>query len=88
MAKTILSNYLNVIKHQAAFQESSLIKLESLLQIILETDLYNQPKHRVYDYLVAISDIVNTAKEINEQLVILLSSMENPMFFFHTGTVH
>jgi hypothetical protein len=72
MDKNRLSDHFALIKHQFASQERLLeyhSRVETLIELILEQDLLVYPKSKLHNCLLTICDLVQKAKELNEDLM-------------------
>lgn len=72
MDKVRLSDYCLAIKDQLSLQEMLLqhiAKVEALVEILLVKDLIDCPRIKLHDYLLVISDLVDSARSINENSI-------------------
>jgi hypothetical protein len=66
------------MRHQLASQEvllASHAKVEAMLEMILAKDLVNYPQTKLHDYLWTVSDLVDKARKLNEELLDMLVRM-------------
>lgn len=80
MHPNILSEYFLFINHQIISQEKLLechLKADSLLKVILESDLSNHSHLTIHNYLWAVNDFVDQAKTLNESLLNILLNIIN-----------
>jgi hypothetical protein len=78
MSEIRFLDYPSLIKHQLASQEVLFeyhSKIEAMLEMILTNDRTDFPKEKLYYYLWAINDVVSRAKDLNTELLNILSSV-------------
>lgn len=72
MDQSRLSDSTSEIKFQLASQEilfQYLSKVEAMVEILLAKDLIDYPSAKLHDYLLVISDLVDKARTLNEDLI-------------------
>lgn len=75
MSQNILADYSLLINHQIDAQEVLLgyhLKVEAMLEVLLGSHLPSYSKITIHHYLWAVSDIIEQAKNLNEQLLRVL----------------
>jgi len=72
MDKNRLSDHFALIKHHFASQERLFeyhSRVETLIELILKQDFLIYPKSKLHHCLLSICDLVQKAKELNEDLM-------------------
>lgn len=71
-------NCFSLMKLQLASQEGLLeyhAKVEAMLEMILAKDLVDYPREKLHDYLWVVSELVGKAKELNWELLDMMTEM-------------
>jgi hypothetical protein len=72
MDQVRLSEWPSLMQRQLAVQEVLLeyhFKLEAMVEMILTKDLIDYPPAMLHDYLWVVSDLIDKAKQVNEDLL-------------------
>lgn len=91
MAQSSLSDYKSIINNLLVSQETLLqyhFKADAMLHVMLTDDFFSCPTRVLYDYVWALSDIVNSAKNLNEQLVNFLLRTEGLLITPSSSAIH